>query len=92
MFYAVFLPVSGLALLGLCVGSGRSRGKMLVSFLALWVLLAGVLVISSCGGGQGSSGNSGTPVGNYTVTITGTDASGKTQSNTSPPTVAINVT
>jgi predicted alpha-1,2-mannosidase len=92
MFYAVFLPISGLALLGLCVGSGRSRGKMLVSILALWVLLAGVLVISSCGGGQGSSGNSGTPVGNYTVTITGTDASGKTQSNTSPPTVAINVT
>jgi len=92
MFYAVFLPIWGLALLGLCVGSGRSRGKMLVSFPALWVLLAGVLVISSCGGGQGSRGNSGTPVGNYTVTITGTDASGKTQSNSSPPTVAINVT
>ncbi len=92
MFYVVFLPISGLALLGLCVGSGRSRGKMLVSFLALWVLLAGVPVISSCGGGQGSSGNSGTPLGNYTVTITGTDASGKTQSNTRSPTVAINVT
>jgi len=92
MSYAIFPPILGLALLGLCLGSGRSRGKMLVSFLVLSVLLAGVLVVSSCGGGQGSSGNSGTPAGNYTITITGTDASGKTQSNATPPTVAINAT
>jgi Abnormal spindle-like microcephaly-assoc'd, ASPM-SPD-2-Hydin len=36
------------------------------------VLLAGVLLLASCGGGGGNSSPTGTPSGTYTVTITGT--------------------
>ena len=55
------------------------------AFLTLWkwksrrrlqfrpaLLLAGVLLLASCGGGGSNSSSTGTPAGTYTVTITGT--------------------
>jgi hypothetical protein len=93
-FYALLLPMPGLALIGLSFGSRR---KKLSGFLLL-TMLACLIILPACGGGGSSSasgggggGNSGTPAGNYTVTITGTDANGAPQSNAAPTvTVTVN--
>jgi hypothetical protein len=93
MFYALWLPVPGLALIGLGFGSGSSRRRNLMGLLLLWTVLAGLIVLPACGssgGGGGGGGNGGTPAGTYTVTISGTDANGVTQSN-APTNVSVAV-
>jgi hypothetical protein len=95
MFYALWLPVPGLALIGMGFGSRSSRRKNLMGLLLLWTILASLIVLPACGsssgGGGGGGGNGGTPAGTYTVTISGTDANGVTQSNTAPTTVSVAV-
>ena len=89
--YALWLPLPGLALIGLGFGSGSRRNKVLG--LLLWMILASLIVLPACGSvGKGGGGgtNPGTPAGTYTVTITGKDANSVTQSNTAP-TVTITV-
>jgi hypothetical protein len=74
IFYAMLLPISGMALLGAGLGSVGSRRKVLGVFL-LGIIMAGLLLLPACGGGGGGGGkHGGTPAGNYTVTVTGTDA------------------
>jgi len=94
MFYGWLLPIPALALIGAGFGSRGSRKKRLLGFLLLWILLAGLIIIPACGGGSssggGGGGSSGTPAGPYTITITGKDANGVTQSNAAP-TVQITV-
>ena len=96
MFYALWLPVPGLALIGLGFGSKSSRRKNLMGLLLLWTALASFIILPGCGssgnsGAGGGGGNGGTPAGSYTVTISGTDANGVTQSNTAPATVSVAV-
>jgi hypothetical protein len=93
--YALWLPVPGLALIGLGLGSRSSRPKKLFGLLLLWIVLATLIILPACGGGNsggggGGGGHPGTPAGTYTLTITGKDANGLTQSNTAP-TVSITV-
>jgi hypothetical protein len=90
MFYALWLPVPGLVLIGLGFGSRSSRQKNLMGFLLLWTVLASLIVLPACGSSS-SGGNSGTPAGTYTVTISGTDANRVTQSNIAPTTVGVAV-
>jgi hypothetical protein len=84
MLYALWLLIPGLALIG--VGTGPSNRKKLLGCVALWVVLAGLIVLPACGGGAQKSarGNSGTPAGTYTITITGKDANNLTQSSAAP--------
>jgi hypothetical protein len=92
VFYALLLPIPGLALLGF--GSGASSRKKRLGLLFLGMVLAGVIIMAACGGGSsggGGGGNPGTPAGSYTVTITGKDANGAAQSNSNPVTVTITV-
>jgi hypothetical protein len=92
--YAMWVTVPGLALIGLGFGSASLRRRKLRGVMLFGVILCGLIASSGCGGGSGSGGgggNPGTPAGSYTVTITGKDATGLTQSNTSPVTVAITV-
>jgi hypothetical protein len=94
VYYALLLPISGLALIGFGFGSGASDRKKLLGLLFLGIVLAGVIIMSACGGGSsggGGGGSPGTPAGNYTVTITGKDANGAAPSNSSPVTVTITV-
>jgi hypothetical protein len=76
-FYALWLPVPGLALVGFGV-SGSARRKKIFGLILLCMLLAGVIVTPACVS-YTHLGNVGTPPGQYTIAITGTDANGLTQ-------------
>jgi hypothetical protein len=59
-------------------GLNKPNRRRLLGFCVIFLVLGGCLLQTACGGGSKSlapTGNSGTPAGNYTVTITG-NASG----------------
>jgi hypothetical protein len=73
VFYAMLLPVSGLALMG--AGFGSRKRKVLGIVLGC-MMFAGLILLPACGGsGGGGGGGSGTPRGTYTVTVTGMSGS-----------------
>ena len=75
-FYAAWLPIGGLSLVGLGIGAGLKRRRWLVG--AVLCLIAGAILLQS---GCGSSSSSvttggGTQAGTYTITITGSAGTG----------------
>jgi hypothetical protein len=72
VFYAMLLPIGGMALLSAGFGSARSRRRKLFGFLMIGILLWGLLLLPACGGSGTKPGNPGTPAGSYTITVTGT--------------------
>jgi trimeric autotransporter adhesin len=79
LFYATWLPVGGLSLLGLSVGAGYKRRRWLAG--ALLGLMAGIILLQgACGKTSSTTTTGGTPAGTYTITITG--ASGSVSHNT----------
>jgi hypothetical protein len=70
--HALWLPISGLALLGVGLSARRSgRKKIILGILLTDLLLVGLGPQIACGGGGGSNSHvtsSGTPPGQYTVT------------------------
>ncbi|MFZ0761141.1 MAG: hypothetical protein WAM69_14430 [Candidatus Sulfotelmatobacter sp.] len=88
-FYALWLPLPGLALLGLSLGSRRSRRKRLLGLLLFGFLLAGIAVTPACVS-ETHLGNVGTPPGMYTLTVTGVDTNGLSQAG-NPATVTVTV-
>jgi hypothetical protein len=76
---ASLLPIIGVVLLG--VGWTRVKGK--ASLLPLCLMISGLAMLTSCGGGGPSTptGSPGTTAGNYTVTVTSTAGSNKQTSN-----------
>jgi hypothetical protein len=94
-FYALMLPLPGLALIAIGLGSRGGRRRRLLGFMLLWMMLAALLVLPACGGGGngggGGGGGGGTPAGTYTITITGKDANGAAQTgNAATVTVTVN--
>ncbi len=91
-FYAMWLPIAGMSLIGVGFGSAGSRGKKLLGFLMVAMVMAALFLMPACGGSSSNSGGGGggggctgcTPAGSYTVTITGTgtDAAATTHSTT----------
>jgi IPT/TIG domain len=72
VFFAMFLPIGGLALLG---AGFTSRKKRFLGFLCGCLMFSGLIFLGACGGsssGGGGNGQPGTPAGTYTVTVTGT--------------------
>ena len=80
IFYAMWLPIVGLSLVGMRLSSKDSRKKKLLGFLLLGIVMAMLFILPACGGSSNNSGGGGggcsgcTPAGSYTVTITGTDS------------------
>ena len=74
LFATILLP----AMLGSTAGLGRSKRKKLISMLLLILTIAGCLFLVACGGGSSSTpppsggGSTGTPSGQYTITVTAT--------------------
>jgi len=95
ILFALILPIPGLAVIALGLGSLARRGRKLV-WLFFWMVLASLLILPACGGSSGSSGSGGgggggTPAGTYTITISGKDANNVTQTGNSPTvTVTVN--
>jgi hypothetical protein len=81
-FYAAWLPIGGLSLVGLGLGAIRKRRRWLAG--AVLCLMAGaVLLQSGCGSSSSSpSTGGGTQPGTYTITIQGSAATGASHSAT----------
>ncbi len=93
IWLALMLPIPGLALFGGFGRRGFQRNRKILGCIVLWFILSTLLILPACGGssgGGGGGGSSGTPAGAYTISITGKDAQGITQSNTAA-TVTIRV-
>jgi hypothetical protein len=73
--YALWLPIFGLAVLGVGVGAYQPRKKMRGGLLVILVRV-GLGLQAACGGGSKYHGGSpGTPSGQYTVTVNATSGS-----------------
>ncbi|MGE5052777.1 MAG: Ig-like domain-containing protein [Acidobacteriota bacterium] len=74
--YSMWLPLCGLTLLG--VGASTRRSKRITIFLGVLIALLMLVLWTACGGASNRSNNSGhtgTPPGQYTVTVNATSGS-----------------
>ncbi len=87
-FYAAWLPIGGVSLIGLGIGAGRRRRRWLMG--AVLGLVAGViLLLPSCGGNSSvATSTGGTLAGTYIVTIEGSAGTGS--SHSCPVTLTVN--
>jgi hypothetical protein len=72
--YAVWVQLQGLGLFSLMLAGSKRRRKKLFVFIAVVVLVGGMLFLSGCAGGTGiaQQNQSGTTPGAYTITVSGT--------------------
>jgi hypothetical protein len=76
LVYGLWLPVFGLALVGISHGPRREEKVKLLGFLLCFLLFAGLVLQAACGGSSSEHrGSPGTPRGQYTITINGTSGS-----------------
>jgi hypothetical protein len=76
-FYAVFLGVPGLALVGVGIGGNRRRRWRVAGLFLLLLVIAQLLPLPGCATQQTQPPPTGTPPGTYTITVTagsGTDS------------------
>ncbi len=94
-FYAMWLPIAGMALVGMGFSSARTRRKKLLGFLMIGMVMAALFLMPACGGSSSTtpppSGCTGcTPAGSYTVTITGTGTDTATTTHSTTVTLTVN--
>jgi hypothetical protein len=56
VFYAMWLPIAGMSLVGMGFSSSRSRRKRLLGFLMIGMVMTALLLIPACGGSSSGSG------------------------------------
>jgi hypothetical protein len=98
-FYALWLPLPMLALVGLGAAVGGKRSRKAWGLLALFVIGGALFLMPACGNTTTTSTvpNGTTPNNTYTFTVVGVDANGVISSNTTSttsanPTVTLTVT
>jgi hypothetical protein len=81
-FYATWLPIGGLSLVGLGIGAGRRRRRWLAG-IVLGVIAGAMLLQSGCGSSSSSTNpTGGTLAGRYTITINGSAGTSASHSTT----------
>jgi len=70
--YAMFLPLSGMAFLGLGIGGKTSRKRSALIGLILGGLFALIIFQAGCGSTSTTSTTTGTPAGTYAITVDAT--------------------
>jgi len=78
--YAAWLPVSGLALLGVGLGGKRSRKRRALAGLLLAGFFTLVVFQAACGSSKHTTTTTGTPAGTYPITINATTGTNATRS------------
>jgi len=98
-FYALWMPLPMLALVGLGAAVGGKRSRKAWGLLALFIMSGALFLMPACGNStpNTSSDNGITPNNTYTFTVTGVDAAGNIASNTGSsssanPSVTLTVT
>ncbi len=86
LIYASWMPVTGLAFVGLGVGSCFGRRRRVLGALLFLALLTLVLLQPACGGHSSTSTTTGTPAGTYTINVSATSGS---FSQTTPITLVV---
>lgn len=74
-FYAVFLGVPGLALVGVGIGGDRRRRWRVTGLFVLLLLITQLLPLPGCSSTQTQPPPTGTPSGQYNITVTATSGS-----------------
>jgi len=97
-FYALWLPVPMLVLVGFGAATGGKRSRKAWGLLALFMISATLFLTPACGntGTSTTTPNGVTPNNTYTFTLMGVDSNGVVSSNTGStsanPTVSLTVT
>jgi hypothetical protein len=86
LFYASWLPITGIAFLGIGVGSRLRRGRRVLGGLLFVVVSTLILLQPACSGHSSSTTTTGTPAGTYTVNVV---ASSGSFSQTTPITLVV---
>jgi len=97
-FYAMWLPIAGLSLMGMGFSSARSRRKKLLGFLMVGMVMAALFLMPACGGSSNNGGGGGggggctgcTTAGSYSVSITGTGTDSATTTHSTTVTLTVN--
>lgn len=86
LLYASWLPVTGLAFVGLGIGTRLRRGRRMLGGLLFLALATLILLQPACSGHSSTSTTTGTPAGTYTINVVATSGS---FSQTSPITLVV---
>ncbi len=81
ILYAMWFPIVGLSLVGLGFSSSGSRRRKLLGWLMIAAVMTALLLMPACGSTTTTTVTNTcpncTPMGNYTITITGTGSDAK---------------
>jgi len=91
VFYALWLPVLGLSLIGMGLSTANSRRKKSLGFLLLVAVMAMLFFLPGCSNSSKPKCTGCTPAGTYTISLTGTDSVNATLTRSVSPALTLTV-